>query len=116
MATTRAQRTASALRVIVLGLVLLIDPATSSAAEMSGCSQFQNLSAARLRWAAARKGPVDPVHNEMRCRSYSAYFFEAVTARQEASLCKGRDWQQTLEVIDSEIEAFNDLIAARCRG
>jgi hypothetical protein len=117
MAATTEPRAASALRIIVLGLVLLIDSATSTGAEMSGCSQFQNLSAARLRWAAVRKGPVGPVHNEVRCRSYSAYFFEAVTARQEASLCKDRsDRQQTLELIDSEIEAFNDLIAARCSG
>ena len=117
MARSTAPRTALALSIIVLGLALLIDPATSTGAEVSGCTQPQNLSAARLRWAAARKGSVDTARDEVRCRSYSTYFFEAVTVRQAVSLCRaGSDRQLTLELIDSEIEAFNDLIAERCSG
>jgi hypothetical protein len=70
------------------------------------------ISTARLRWAAVRKNHVDPAHNEEDCRSYTTNFFEAMTARQAASFCKdGIDRVRILELIDSEIEAFNDLIA-----
>ena len=38
-----------------------------------------------------------------------------MTARQTASFCKdGIDRVRILELIDSEIEAFNDLIATLC--
>jgi hypothetical protein len=38
-----------------------------------------------------------------------------VTARHFASFCKdGTDRQRALELLDSEIEAFNDLIATLC--
>jgi hypothetical protein len=38
-----------------------------------------------------------------------------VTARQAGSFCKaGIDRVRILELIDSEIEAFNDLIATLC--
>jgi hypothetical protein len=44
-------------------------------------------------------------------------FFEAVTARQAASSCQDGDKrQQTLEALDAEIDAFNNLIAAQCGG
>jgi hypothetical protein len=84
-------------------------------AETSGCTPVSNLSTVRLRWVAARKNHVDPAHNEENCRSYATSFFEAVTARQAASLCKdGIDRVRILELIDSEIEAFNDLIGRLC--
>ena len=61
-----------------------------------------------------RKNDVDPAHNEENCRLYANTFFEAVTVRQAASFCKdGVDRQRILESLDSEIEAFNDLIG-RC--
>jgi hypothetical protein len=94
------------LRIIILAVALLIDPAITAGAEMAGCSQLPDLSAARLRWAAVRKGRVDPRHS-----------FEAVTTRQAASFCRGGvDRQRTLELLDAEIDAFNDLIATQCSG
>ena len=99
----------------ILAIALLIDSATSAGAETPGCPQVSNLSTARLSWAAVRKGHVDPAHNEENCRSYATNFFEAVTARQDASFCKdGIDRQRILESLDFEIEAFNDLIATVC--
>jgi hypothetical protein len=45
------------------------------------------------------------------CHSYATNFFEGITAREAASFCKdGIDRVRILELIDSEIEAFNDLI------
>jgi hypothetical protein len=105
------------LRIIILAVALLIDPAIVTGAEMSGCSQLPDLSAARLRWAAVRKSSVDPGHRELSCRSYGSNFFDAVTTRQAASFCRdGVDRQRTLKLLDAEIEAFNDLIATQCRG
>ncbi len=76
------------LRIIIFAVALLIDPAITAGAEMPGCSQLSDLSAARLRWAAVRKKPVNPAHNEESCRSYGSNFFDALTTRQAASFCR----------------------------
>jgi hypothetical protein len=105
------------LRIIIFAFALLIDPAISAGAEMSGCSQLSDLSAARLRWAAVRKKSVNPAHNEEGCRSYETNFFEAVTTRQAVSFCKDSiDRERTLKLLDTEIEGFNGLIATQCGG
>jgi hypothetical protein len=40
-----------------------------------------------------------------------------VTARQAATLCRdGIDRQRALDLVDMEIDAFNNLIAAQCGG
>jgi hypothetical protein len=101
--------------VLVIAIGLLIDSAITAGAETSGCTLVSNLSTARLRWAAVRKNHVDPGYNEEDCRSYATNFFEAVMARQALSFCKYRiDRERILELIDSEIEALNDLIGTRC--
>ena len=47
----------------------------------------------------------------------TAFFYETVTARQAVSICRdGIDHQRDLALIDSEIDAFNNLIAAQCGG
>ena len=103
------------LRLNILAIALLIGSAISGGAETLGCSQGSNLSTARLRWAAVRKNHADPDHHEENCRSYAANFFEAVTARQAASFCKDDiDRKRILELLDSEIEAFNNAIATSC--
>jgi hypothetical protein len=103
------------MRIIIFAVALLIDPALTAGAEMPGCSQLSDLSAARLRWAAARKKPADPDHNEESCGSYGTNFFEAVTTLQAASVCtEGLDRERTLELLDSEINAFNELIGTQC--
>ncbi len=49
------------------------------------------------------------------CRAYGTHFYEAVEARQAASLCEDAiNRQRNLEVLDAEIDAFNSLIAAQC--
>jgi hypothetical protein len=103
------------LRLSILAIALLIDLAVPADAQTSGCAQVSNLSTARLHWAAVRKGYVDPAHNEESCRSYATNFFAAVTARQAASFCTDViDRHRLVELLDFEINAFNDLIATRC--
>src|ERR1700730_792359 len=105
------------LSIIIFALALLIDPAITAGAALPGCSQLSDLSAARLRWAAVRKKPLNPARNEESCRSYGTNFFEAVTTRQAASFCRDSiDQQRTLDILDSEIDAFNELIATQCSG
>jgi hypothetical protein len=50
----------------------------------------------------------------MTCRAYAASFYESVTLRQTAARCA--DGQRNLAVLDSEVNAFNDLLATRCGG
>jgi hypothetical protein len=103
------------LRIVILAIALLLDPAITAGADMSNCNQLSNLSTTRLRWAAARKSRIDTAQSAETCRSYSSNFFEAVTARQAAFFCThGVDRQRILELLDSEIDAFNDLIATHC--
>jgi hypothetical protein len=103
------------LRLSILAIALLIASATSAGADAPGCTEVANFSAARLSWAALRKNHVDPGHSDENCRSYATNFFEAVAVRQAASFCKdGNERQRLLELLDFEIDAFNDLIATRC--
>ena len=45
-------------------------------------------------------------------RSYRSNFFEAMTTRQFASVCReGVDRQRTVELLVADIKALNDLIA-----
>jgi hypothetical protein len=75
------------------------------------------LASARLRWAAARQSRLDPAQNEQKFRAYGIHFYDAVTARQAASICEnGSDRQRDLDLLDSEIDAFNNLIATQCGG
>jgi hypothetical protein len=103
------------LRMFVFATPLLISSATASKADTLYCGQASELAAARQRWAAARQSRVDPGHNERNCRAYGIHFYEAVIARQAASSCAdGRDHQRSLDLLDSEIDAFNNLIARQC--
>jgi hypothetical protein len=104
------------LRAIVI-FALLTHATIACAADASVCSRLGDLFAARLRWETVRKSRVDRANHEMSCRSYDANFVEAVTARQAVSACRsGIELQRTLELLDIEINAFNDLIATHCSG
>lgn len=103
------------LRPSVCAIALVINAATLSAADAS-CGQASEISAARVRWAAVRQrigiGPTAE-----KCRTYSHVFLEAVATRQVASICKeGADRQRDLTLLDADIDAFNNLIAANCSG
>jgi hypothetical protein len=105
------------LRIVILSIAIVLASAIARAADMSGCNQLSHLSSARIRWAALRKSRPDPVHKEESCLSYRSNYFEAVMTRHEASFCAGVvNRQRVLELLDSEIEALNDLIATQCSG
>ena len=105
------------IQTIFLFIALLLDPATAAKADARHCGHASELATARLRWQATRQTSTDPTQPEKNCRAYGVQFYEAVTARQAASVCSdGIDHQRDLELLDSEIAAFNNLIAAQCGG
>ena len=113
----RGHNRALMLRLAVFVITLLINAVTVSKTDASYCGQGSDLAAARLRWAEARQSRVDPIQNEKTCRTYRSHFYDAATARQAASICEnGIDRQRDLDLLDSEIDAFNNLIAAQCAG
>ena len=101
--------------IVMLIIALLFEPPIAVGADASNCSQATEVAAARVRWAAVRQSHVDTANNAKSCRAYGLHFYEAVTARQAVATCKdGIARQPVLDVLDSEIDAFNNLIAARC--
>ena len=78
------------------------------------CMSNKDIDTSRTRWATLRSQPADAADNEKTCRAYAASFYESVTLRQAAARCV--DGERNLAVLDSEINAFNDLLAAKCGG
>src|SRR6516165_2108717 len=98
--------------IVMLIIALLFEPPIAVGADASNCSQATEVAAARVRWAAVRQSRVDAAKS---CRAYGLHFYEAVTARQAVATCKdGIARQPVLDVLDSKIDAFNNLIAAQC--
>jgi hypothetical protein len=102
------------LRSATFAIALLMLPATADA---SDCARASELAAAQTRWAAARQSRPDAADTDKTCRAYGNHFYEAVVARQTASLCEDSgNRQRNLDLLDAEIDAFNSLIANRCMG
>jgi hypothetical protein len=105
------------LQIIVSLIVLVLSPAAAATADTGYCGHTSQLAGARLRWQGASQSPTDPALADKYCRAFWIQFYEAVTARQATSVCQdGIDHQHDLVLLDSEIEAFNALIAAQCDG
>ena len=86
--------------------------ALSIPALASECNSDKDISASRARWAAVRSKVADATNPEGACRAYATSFYESVTARQAAAKCL--DDGRTLAALNSEINAFNDLLANKC--
>jgi hypothetical protein len=74
------------------------------------CMSNNDIDASRTRWATLRSQPA--ADKEKTCRAYAASFYESVTLRQAAAGCVDRE--RILAVLDSEINALNDLLAKKC--
>jgi hypothetical protein len=85
------------------------------AAKVSYCSQAHDSAEARLKWALERQGSGETLQKDDSCRAYRSEFYEAAVTRQNVTHCAEDDIRRSaLEVIDAEINAFNDLIATYC--
>src|SRR5262249_22039099 len=78
------------------------------------CTSIKDTYASRSRWELLRSQPAKAAEKEKICRAYAASFYESVTLRQAAARCA--DGERNLAVLDSEINAFNDLLATKCGG
>ena len=81
----------------------------------SDCASITETAASRPHLTTARNEKTGAGDIEKTCRSYADSFYRIVLIRQAAAACSvGR--QRDLAVLDSEIDAFNELLAARCGG
>src|SRR5262245_29113813 len=78
------------------------------------CTAIKDVDASRSRWELLRSQPFKPVDIEKTCRAYAASVYESVTLRQAAAKCI--DGARSLAALDSEVNAFNDLLATKCGG
>src|SRR2546430_3700974 len=87
-------------------------PAGATAAA-SPCTSPTAIAATRTHWAAVRRQFSKATDREAACRAYAASFYDSVTTRQAVAGCTG---DADISALDSEINAFNELLATRCGG
>ena len=81
----------------------------------SECTSSREISASRERWATIRSRPANAAGNETNCRAYASSFYESVMLRQTTAMCaRNTDNAHDLAVLDSEVDALNNLLATRC--
>lgn len=97
-------------------ILVLITFAAINASTIPGvaaeCMSNKDVDASRTRWATLRSQAVKAAEKEKSCRAYAASFYESVALRWAAARCV--DGDRTLAALDSEINAFNDLLATKC--
>jgi len=99
-------------RIVALVTSMLIN-ATTIPAVASECASMTEIAASRADLTAVRNQ--QPTDIEKACKAYAESFYRIVVTRQAAAAC-GVGRQRDLAVLDSEINAFNDLLATRCGG
>src|SRR5262245_52011379 len=98
-------------------LVLIASAAINSSAipaVAAECTSIRDIDASRSRWELLRSQPAKEADREKICRAYATSFYESVTLRHAAARCA--DSVRNVAVRDSEINAFNDLLATKCGG
>jgi len=78
------------------------------------CTSINGIDASRSRWQIVRSQPAQAADRENTCRGYAASFYESVKLRHAAATCAAGE--RNLVAIDSEINAFNELLATKCGG
>ena len=100
-------------RILVLVASAAINASTIPAVAAE-CMSTKDIDASRSRWELLRSQPAEAADKEKNCRAYAASFYESVTLRYAAAKCI--DGERALVALDSEIDAFNDLLATKCGG
>jgi hypothetical protein len=78
------------------------------------CTSIKDIHASRSRWETLRSQPAREADKVKACRAYAASFYESVTLRQAAATCA--TGERIIVALDSEINAFNELLATKCGG
>ena len=100
-------------RILVLVALAAINVSTLPAAGAE-CTSIKDIDASRSRWELLRSQAAKAADREKICSAYAASFYESVTLRQAAASCAAGE--RNLAVLDSEINAFNDLLSTKCGG
>ena len=98
-------------------LVLVVSAAINASAVpavAAECTSIKDIDASRSRWETLRSRPAKEADKESVCRAYAASFYETVTLRQVATTCG--TGERNIVALDSEINAFNELLATKCGG
>src|SRR6516162_5451827 len=72
----------------------------------------KDVNPARAVSATVHSKPANVADNEKTCRAYAASFYESVMRQQAAA--NRVDGERVLAVLNSVINAFNDLLATKC--
>jgi hypothetical protein len=96
--------------VLIASAAITVSAIPAVAAE---CTSIKDIDTSRSRLEMLRSPPAKEADEKI-CRAYATLFYEAVTLRQVATTCTAGE--RNLAVLDSEINAFNDLMATRCGG
>jgi hypothetical protein len=102
---------------MMIRLAILLTSATINAstvpAAAAQCASPTAIATVRTHWAAVRSQLDKATDHEAACRAYAASFYQSVTTRQAAAGCTG---DADITALDTDINAFNDLLATRCGG
>jgi hypothetical protein len=102
------------IRFAIFFTALAINVSTSPALA-SQCASSKEIGASLTRWAAIRRQFVNATDHQVACRAFAASFYESVATRQAAAICvHDADRNPDIGAINSEIDAFNNLLAAKC--
>jgi hypothetical protein len=98
-------------RIAVLIASAAINASTIPALAAESTSN-KDIDASRPHWATVQSQPANAADKEKTCRTYAASFYQSVVMRQAAA--NRVDGARVLAVLDSVINAFNDLLATQC--
>ena len=96
-------------------LALIVSAALNASTIPAVAAEFtsnKDMDASRALSATIHSRPANAADNEKTCRAYAASFYESVVLRQAAA--NRVDGERVLAVLDSVINAFNDLLATKC--
>jgi hypothetical protein len=103
------------IRFAVLFTALAINNMSTIPALGSQCASPHEIAVSLTRWAAVRRQFVNATDYEKACRVFAASLYESVATRHAASTCiRDADGNPDISAIDSEINAFNNLLSDRC--
>ena len=86
--------------------------ASTIAAVAAETTSSKDIDAFRPRSATVQSQPADAADKEKTCRAYAASFYESVVMRQAAA--NRVEGARVLAVLNTVINAFNDLLATKC--
>ena len=91
---------------------LLLSLSTSAALGAPACDEASTISASTLRQARMSHNSMNHATGGDRCRTFVRQFVEAVEAREATATCQDSvARQRSLEILDEEIQTFNERIA-----